>query len=101
MNNRPILIGEKLRVERKDGQTCYICACGQALGSLRENFKDSCRLRETRATDMGPGYEAYDQDMADQMCFREFFCPSCGTRHATEMARIGDPILWDIMIDID
>ena len=101
MNNRPIRIGEKLRVERKDNQYCYICACGQVLGSIQENFKDYCRLRQTKATDMGPGYEAYDQDMADQMCFREFFCPLCGTRHATEMARGGDPILWDIMIAID
>ncbi len=101
MNNRPILIGEKLRIERKDDGPCYVCACGQSLGSVRKNFKDACCLRETKAADMGPGYEAYDRDMADRMCFREFFCPACGTRHATEMARIGAPILWDIMIDID
>jgi N-methylhydantoinase B len=100
MKNQPIQIGEKLRIEQKDGRTCYICVCGQDLGLGRENFKDSCRMQETMAADMGSGYEAYDREMADRMCFREFFCPSCGTRHATEMARIGDPILWDIMIDV-
>ena len=101
MNNQPIRIGEKLRVEQKDGQACYVCDCGQVLGALSENFKDSCRLRETKAADIGPGFEAYDRDMADKMCFREFFCPACGARHATEMARVGDPVLWDIKIDIN
>jgi len=100
MKNRPIFIGEKLRIEQNGDKAYYICACGHNLGSGLENFKDLCHMKETAASDMGQGYKAYDRDMADRMCFREFFCPACGTRHATEMARVGDPILWDIKIDI-
>jgi acetone carboxylase gamma subunit len=99
MKKRSIQIGEKLRIERKDGQARYLCNCGRDLGSSDENFKSHCLLRETKATEMGPGYEAFDEEMADRMCFREFFCPACGARHATEMARVGDPILWDIKIE--
>ncbi len=34
--------------------------------------------------------------MMRKMCFREFFCPACGARLATEVARVGDEYLWDI-----
>jgi hypothetical protein len=34
--------------------------------------------------------------MMEKMCFREFFCPGCGARLATELARRGDDHLWDI-----
>jgi acetone carboxylase gamma subunit len=32
------------------------------------------------------------------MTFREFFCPACGARLATEVARTGDDYLWDVQV---
>ncbi len=96
MERQQVLIGDNLRLARVDGAIYFICACGQTLGSGDENFKDYCLVEESATASIGAGYKASDQGMADQVCFREFFCPSCGLRQATEIARVGDPYLSDI-----
>ncbi len=95
MERQRILIGDNLRLERKDDKDRFICSCGLDMGSGEVNFKDHCKVKESPTSSIGPGYASFDQDMANKMCFREFFCPSCGVRQSTEIARIGDPYLWD------
>ena len=53
-------------------------------------------VKESPADSIGPGYTSFATDMMDKMCFREFFCPRCGARLATEVARREDDYLWDI-----
>ncbi len=59
------------------------------------NFKDSCTVNQDSVDSLGPGYASFDEEMMMRMCFREFFCPRCGARLATEIARDHD-YLWDI-----
>lgn len=86
--------------ERKAEGSYYICLCGQNLGSGKENFKNNCIVKESPVSELGPGFASSDLNMAKQMCFREFFCPGCGVRLATEVAQREDPFLWDIQIKI-
>ncbi len=95
MERQQILIGDKLRLARKAGEARFLCACGRDLGSGKGNFKDGCKVKESSVSEIGPGYVSFDMEMANQMCFREFFCPGCGSRLTTEIARKGDPYLWD------
>jgi acetone carboxylase gamma subunit len=37
--------------------------------------------------------------MADQMLFREYFCPRTGYRIDAEIARAGEPLLHDIRLE--
>lgn len=100
MKLQRILIGDNLRLERKSGEVRFICSCGLDMGSGQVNFKEHCRLKESSTSSIGPGYASFDKDMENQMCLREFFCPSCGIRHTTEVARVGDPYLWDFQLKL-
>jgi hypothetical protein len=66
------------------------------LGPTTSNRTEACRVRESPVDSIGPGYTSFATEMMAKMCFREFFCPGCGARLATEIARRGDGYLWDI-----
>jgi len=89
-------VGDRLEAVRTPGGVRYACTCGQDLGPEGADFKDSCVVRETPVDAIGPGYSSFAEEMMRKMCFREFFCPRCGARLATEVARLGDDYLWDI-----
>ncbi|MCR4419109.1 MAG: hydantoinase B/oxoprolinase family protein [Clostridia bacterium] len=91
--------GGLLRLEDGPAGPVYRCRCGRILGPAKANYKDYCRVNEIPASDIGPAYASSDPGAGTAMRFREFFCPSCGTRLATELARAGDPYLWDIALD--
>ena len=74
----------------------YACLCGQDLGPVRGDYKASSAVKESPVDVIGPGYTSFAPEMMGKMCFREFFCPGCGARLATEIARVGDDHLWDI-----
>ena len=89
-------ISDALRTVRTAAGARYACVCGRDLGPLDQNFKDYCSVREGAVDSVGPGYASFAPDMMEKMCFREFFCPGCGARLSTELARRGDDYLWDI-----
>jgi N-methylhydantoinase B len=91
-------ISHQLGSVQTPGGERFACACGQDLGPVDADFKDSCRKKESPAGSIGPGYESFATDIAGQMCFREFFCPRCGVRLATEVSRRTDDHLWDIQL---
>ncbi len=91
-----VLINENLSLTRTAGGACYSCGCGHDLGPREANFKKACIVRESPVDAVGAGYASFDAEMMAKMCFREFFCPRCGARPATEVARVGDDYLWDI-----
>jgi N-methylhydantoinase B len=93
-----IVVNESLSLERTAAGDRYVCACGHDLAPAEANFKDHCKVSERPTADIGPGYPSFAVEMAQQMCFREFFCPGCGSRLTTEVARVGDAYLWDIQL---
>jgi N-methylhydantoinase B len=93
---RRVAITEDLQAEPMPEGARYSCACGRDLGPTTSNLKEACRVRESPVDSIGPGYTSFATEMMAKMCFREFFCPGCGARLATEIARRGDGYLWDI-----
>lgn len=91
-----VIINENLSLRRTDAGARFVCACGHDLAAGDTNFKEACAVRERSTADIGEGYASFAVEMAAQMCFREFFCPTCGVRLNTEVARVGDPFLWDV-----
>ncbi len=97
MRDRVIISDNLSLVSTADGAH-YVCSCGRVLTPRDKNFKDGCAVAERPADSIGPGYRSSSTAMMNKMCFREFFCPLCGARLATEVARVGDAYLWDIQI---
>jgi acetone carboxylase gamma subunit len=98
MTRTQIVINENLSLAGTAGGSRYVCGCGRELGPGDSNFKNGCKVAENPVDTIGPGYASFDTDMMGRMRFREFFCPGCGARLATELARVGDPYLWDIEV---
>jgi N-methylhydantoinase B len=73
---------------------------GADLGAVAENYKDAAVVREVRARDIAPEFAVpeYAHEMADRVVFREFLCPVTGYRIDTELARVDDPPLHDIVL---
>jgi N-methylhydantoinase B len=95
-----IVINDNLSLVQTAGGSRYMCSCGQDLGPADANFKDSCRVKQSPVDSIGPGYTSFATDVMDKMCFREFFCPWCGARQATEVTRKEDGYLWDIELRV-
>ena len=93
-----VVITDNLMLARTAGGSRYVCACGRELAPGDVNFKQGCAVRESPVDSMGPQYTSFATDMMRKMCFREFFCPACGARLGTEIARVGDEYLWDIEV---
>jgi acetone carboxylase gamma subunit len=93
-----VLINDNLSLTRASGEPRYLCGCGLDLAPGDVNFKNGCVVKESPVDAIGPDYTSFDIDMMNKMCFREFFCPACGARLATEVAQVGDDYLWDIEI---
>lgn len=95
-----VAINNNLSLVRVGTGSHYVCGCGRVLSDGDSNFKAGCAVAERSVDAIGPGYRSFATATMAQMCFREFFCPNCGTRLATEVARRGDDYLWDIEIQL-
>jgi hypothetical protein len=93
-----VVISDDLSLVRTEAGARYLCACGRDLASGDANFKHGCAVKESPVDAIGPGFTSFASEMMGKMCFREFFCPACGARLATEVARVGDAYLWDIEV---
>jgi N-methylhydantoinase B len=77
-----------------------VCAeCNESLGSIDENLKQSLVVNERPIADAGPYYDDPDRFVSEEMVFREYYCPGCGTRHYVSSARPGDEHLSEVEID--
>ncbi|MGQ4557094.1 hydantoinase B/oxoprolinase family protein [Halobellus sp. GM3] len=79
-------IGDYLRVE-DDRFECS--KCGHDLGFVDENVKHELALRTRDIEDLGPLWIDPHVLVDDEMEFRDFYCPTCATRIATEIAKEG------------
>jgi N-methylhydantoinase B len=93
-----VVINDNLTLVRSGEHAVYRCNCGREIGPGEANFKRGCAVKESPVDSIGPGYTSSAEEMMKKMCFREFFCPDCGVRLATELARVGDDYLWDIEV---
>lgn len=73
-------------------------ACGFDLGPVDENFKDRTEMRERPVTQIAPEFGVSEVAISAKVVFREFLCPQCGLRIDTEIARLGDPVLSDLLL---
>ncbi len=81
----------------RDGRfSCMVC--GEDLGSADQDYKRHTRMAEHLASELAADFTGGDAEMAAGMVFREFFCPGCGLRVDTEIARRGDEPLWDLRL---
>jgi N-methylhydantoinase B len=73
---------------------------GRDLGPASGNYRDHCPLRETPARTIAPEFEAHDVEIADQIVLREYLCPVTGYRIDAELARVGEPLLHDMRLEV-
>lgn len=90
---------------RRVGELLHVVAgrwwChGADLGPIAENYKLRARMRERPVGEVAPEFAApeFAADMAAQIVFREFLCPVTGYRIDTELARVGEPPLHDVVL---
>ena len=72
--------------------------CATSLGAADENYKDNCLVERRPVSTSNPlvGDPAVFVD--DEVEFRLFHCPGCGTQIENEIAVSTDPILKDVEI---
>jgi acetone carboxylase gamma subunit len=66
--------------------------CGHVFCEKSENYKLHIYMAEE--SPIQSGFRPNPEDFV----YREFYCPSCMTLLEVEVARPGDPILWDIQL---
>lgn len=96
-----MIIGEYLKIKNESDIKSYCCSkCEQRLSSIKENYKLGCLLYETTLEHSAPLNGNPHRFIDDEMVWREFYCPKCGTLLESELSRKGDPILWDIQLHL-
>ncbi|HKZ50315.1 MAG TPA: acetone carboxylase subunit gamma [Dehalococcoidia bacterium] len=91
-------VNEYLEVAEEGGNPFIRCRCGYRVCAADENFKAHVLMIESPLHKAGPLADVYSE--GEMFVFREFCCPGCATLLATEVALRGDPILWDIQLEV-
>lgn len=89
-----------LRVTEHEDRLVLRCRCGKVLGSAGDNYK---RLsHETRRPIQAAGSCADPYRIGEgRFELREYACPSCLVLYEIEVALTGDPILDDVLLDLE
>lgn len=89
-------IGDRLEVISSAEGTFTRCRCGFVLGPAKRNWRDYSATVVVDPTDIGVGFS-----VPEGFEIREFACPGCGTLHAAEIYRIGDPDRHDVRLVLE
>ncbi len=99
---RKIIIGDALEAitDAAGGAHVRCARCGHVYGPVTENPKLHALVERGRVTDIpGVGDPArYALDV--ELEFRRFHCPGCGVQFETELAKPGEPPLWDTELHV-
>jgi acetone carboxylase gamma subunit len=92
-------INEYLGVDGTGEAATIVCRCGHRIGPAAENYKEHALLREGPVQGAGPWVDPLHIG-GDRFVCREFFCPGCVTLLDVEIAQRGEPLLWDVRLDV-
>lgn len=86
-----------------DEETISCRECGETVCNAGENYKEYSAMRTGDVTDAGPAFEPPEEILGKDLNleFRQFFCPNCAVMFDHEFARVDDPILHDIDIEVE
>jgi N-methylhydantoinase B len=74
----------------------YACGrCREVLGSADVLYKAHSAILEAGLEAIGPGFGENADSIDDELVWREFYCPGCGVRFETELARKGEEFVRD------
>ena len=76
---------------------CHNCATD--LGPLAANAKERMAMRERPLQTIKPGAPDPAKFVDDEVVWRDFCCPGCGVRLATETAYPGDAPFQELSLD--
>lgn len=88
-------VGDQLSIVELDGERYWACACGSAFAHAHENPKQ--RLGGALATPEQIGTRVR---LHAEIELRRSACTSCGRQHFAEVARHGDPPLFDVRVEV-
>ena len=75
----------------------WACArCSTELGGIDDNYKLGCNREDRHISESSPLIGEPRDFINDDVEFRQFSCPSCGTLIENEVAIASDPVLKDI-----
>lgn len=92
-------MNEQIEVIGHASETSTMCRCGHRIAAADENYKLHLLMREGPVQNAGPWVDPNGIG-GDRFVCREFFCPGCVTLLDVEIAQRGEPILWDVRLDV-
>ena len=79
----------------------WACArCGTELGGINENYQLGCNREDRHVSESNPLIGEPRDFVDDDVEFRQFSCPGCGTLIENEVAIASDPVLKDIELHL-
>lgn len=91
-------IGDAYLVDRAAGVLrCHRCATD--LGPLAGNAKERMAVLERPTGSLSPGHPDPAKFVDQEVVWRDFLCPGCGVRLATEVAYPGEPPFQELSLD--
>lgn len=82
-----------------DAGTARCAECDEPFGPVDENLKESLVVNERPVADAGPYYGDPSRFVSEELVFREYYCPGCGTRQFVQTARPDEDHLSEIEVD--
>lgn len=82
-----------LEVSTEGRITCR--RCGHGLGSIDQNFKDHAICKVRSIEESNPLIVDPSIFIDDDVVFRQYFCPSCGTLLENEVILAASAPVWD------
>lgn len=84
-----------------DGDRVVHCAeCDSVLGPVADNYKRYCLRDDASLMAANPLIAPPEHFVDEPMTFRRYFCPGCVTQVATEVAKVSDPPLHDLELEV-
>jgi N-methylhydantoinase B len=80
-----------------DGEPVIACAfCGAALAGSGESPRLGCRQIEWLLPEISPHFTDPRDQVGEELCYRAYICPQCGTALDGEVCRPSDPPSLDV-----
>jgi len=82
-----------------DGSEAACAECGEGIGPIDGNLKEGLVVAERSVEEAGPYYLDPEEFLDDELIYREFYCPGCGTRLFARAAQPDDDPLSEVELD--